>query len=85
MPRDSISAPIVPPRASLTLRSTVGRGGQNNAADVQAVQDRLVELRAIDAPTIAPERPSGAAPVPESALPLTISAIETFQRLMAIE
>jgi len=85
MPRDSISQPIAPPRPPLALTGTVGRGGQNNAADVQAVQDRLVELRAIDAPTIAPERPSGTSPVPESALPLTIGAIESFQRLMAID
>jgi hypothetical protein len=62
----------------------VGRGGANGARDVRAVQDRLVELRTVDATTIAPERPAGDAPVPETSLPQTIAAIESFQRQMAI-
>src|SRR5215831_2370281 len=76
---------IAPPRTPITIAGTVGRGGRNNAADVRAVQDRLVELRSIDAAALAPERPSGAAVVPEDSLAQTINAIESFQRQMAID
>jgi hypothetical protein len=76
---------ISPPRRPLAIAGTVGRGGRNNAADVRAVQDRLVELRFIDAATLAQERPGGAGAAPEESLAQTISAIESFQRQMAID
>jgi hypothetical protein len=78
---DAISSPRTP----LKIAGTVGRGARNHAADVRAVQDRLVELRAIDAATLAPERPSGRGVVPEESLAQTINAIESFQRQMAID
>jgi len=82
---EAVRDPIRPPRTPLAVRGTVGRAGRNNAADVRAVQDRLVELRVIDAATISPERPTGAAVVPEESLAQTINAIESFQRQMAID
>lgn len=82
---EAVRDPIPPSRTPLAITGTVGRGGQNNAADVRAVQDRLVELRTVDAATIAPERPSAAAAVPEASLVQTINAIESFQRQMAID
>lgn len=81
---EAITDPIPPSRTPLAITGTVGRGGRNNAADVLAVQNRLVELRAADAATIAPERPSGTAAIPETSLPRTIEAIESFQRQMGI-
>lgn len=81
---EAITDPITPPRTPLAITGTVGRGGRNNAADVVAVQSRLVELRAADAATLAPERPSGTAAVAETSLPRTIDAIESFQRQMGI-
>ena len=81
---EGIRDPIPPPRAPLAIRGPVGRGGRNNAPDVVAVQDRLVELRVADAAALAPERPAGAGVVPESSLARTIEALESFQRQMAI-
>jgi hypothetical protein len=81
---EGIRDPIPPPRPPLAITGTVGRGGQNNAADVRAVQDRLVALRAVEAADISTERPSGPAAVPEASLTRTIEAIERFQRQMAI-
>lgn len=81
---EAIADPIPAPRNPLTIGGSVGRGGRNSAPDVLAVQNRLVELRVVDAATIAPERPSGTAPVPETSLPRTIEAIATFQRQLGI-
>ena len=82
---EGVADPIPPSRPPLAITGTVGRGGANNAADVRAVQDRLVELRTVDAATIAPERPASAAAVPEVSLAQTINAIESFQRQMALD
>lgn len=72
-------APVTPARSSLTITNTVGRGGRNQAADVRAVQARLVELGLLDATAAAEENPPG--PVAdESALSRTIGAIEQLQR-----
>ena len=81
---ENITDPIRPPRAPLPLSGTVGRGGRNHPADVRAVQDRLIELRAADAAAIAPERPSGTSTVADESLAQTIDAIESFERQMAL-
>ena len=81
---EAITDPIAPPRSQLSITGTVGRGGRNSPADVRAVQDRLVELRAAAAADLAAERPSGTAAVGEAALARTIAAIEGFQRGMSI-
>jgi hypothetical protein len=82
---EAVADPIPPPRTPLAIAGPVGRGAANNAPDVRAVQDRLVELRTVDAATIAPERPSAAGAVPEASLAQTIAAIESFQRQVAID
>lgn len=81
---EAITDPVPPLRPPLTINGSVGRTGRNTAADVRAVQDRLVELRLLDAATIATERSSDTAAVAESALPRTIEAIETFQRQIGL-
>ena len=48
------------------------------------MQDRLVELRTVNAATLAPERPTGVAAVPDASLTQTIAAIEDFQRQVAL-
>ncbi|HYD40162.1 MAG TPA: M15 family metallopeptidase [Anaeromyxobacter sp.] len=74
------SDPVAPIRPAIVLRGSVGRGARNRAADVRAVQDRLVELRELAAADAAAERPSGTAAVAERGLRATIAAIESFQR-----
>lgn len=81
---ESVNDPIPPPRPALAMTGTVGRGGRNNAADVRAVQDRLVDLRVVDAADIASERPAAGAAITDASLPKTMAAIESFQRQMAI-
>jgi peptidoglycan hydrolase-like protein with peptidoglycan-binding domain len=81
---EAITDPITPPRRPLAISATVGRGGRNNAPDVKAVQDRLLELRALEPNDATTERPASAAPVAETALTQTIEAIERFQRQLGI-
>ncbi len=76
---EAVTDPIRPPRAPLAIRGTVGRGGQNQAPDVIAVQERLVELRALDATDAAAERPAATGAVAETSLVKTIEAIERFE------
>ena len=76
--------PIVASRAALVLTSSVGRGGRNMPADVRAVQDRLVDLRALDRSDITGEQPTATAALAETAIPRTIAAIESFQRQMRL-
>ena len=68
---EAFTDPIPPMRPPLAITAPVGRGAPNNAADVRAVQDRLIELRVIDAADLASERPAAAAPVapPAAAAP----------------
>src|SRR5207245_1538855 len=49
-----------------------------------AVQDRLLELRALEASDAATERPAAAGTVAETSLARTIDAIEGFQRLLGV-
>ena len=81
---EAIRDPIPPVRPALVITGSVGRGGRNNAADVRAVQDRLVELRVADAVDLAGERPATTAAALEPSLTRTIDAIESFQRQMGI-
>jgi len=77
---EGIKDPIVPPRPPLAITGSVGRGARNMPADVRAVQDRLVELRALDRSYVAGEQPAGTAALADTSLPRTITAIESFQR-----
>ena len=77
---EAITDPIAAPWTPLAITASVGRGGRNNAPDVKAVQDRLVELRALAANDAATERPPATGPVADAALAQTIEAIERFQR-----
>ena len=79
--QEAISDPITAPRAALAMTGSVGRGATNAAADVQAVQTRLVELRVLDENAATAERPASGNAA-ESSLAKTIEAIETFQRQM---
>jgi hypothetical protein len=73
--------PLRPIRPPISIRSSVGRGGRNLAADVRAVQERLIELRELDTADAAAERPGDdVVSAPEASLPRTIAAIERFQR-----
>lgn len=81
---EDIADAIPPPRPPLAIAGSVGRGGRNQANDVRAVQERLVELRALDAADAATEQPAGPGVVPESGLTRTIAAIEGFQRHQGI-
>ena len=81
---EAVTDPIPALRAPLAIPAAVGRGGRNNAADVAALQNRLVELRVLESSDAASERPPGTAPVADTALAQTIEAIERFQRLFAI-
>lgn len=72
--------PVAPIRPAIVLRGSVGRGARNRAADVRALQGRLVELRELAAADAAAERPAGTGAVAERALRATIAAIESFQR-----
>lgn len=77
---EGIKDAIAPPRAPLAITADVGRGGRNNAADVRAVQDRLVELRVLEQADAETERPGASGMVAETAIARTIAAIEAFQR-----
>jgi D-alanyl-D-alanine carboxypeptidase-like protein len=81
---EGINDPVPPLRPALAIAGRVGRGGRNMAPDVRAVQDRLVELRALDAADAAPERPPAAGAVVETSLTKTIEAIERFQRRLGL-
>ena len=59
---------------------SVGRGGRNLPADVRAVQDRLVELRALDAADAAARATDRAAPAPRRRCRGPSMPIERFQR-----
>jgi len=81
---EAITDPIPAQRTPLAISGAVGRGARNNAADVTAVQNRLVELRVLESSDATSERPSGAGPVADAALARTIEAIERFQRQLGI-
>ena len=81
---EGVDDPITQPRTPLSITGSVGRGGQNLAPDVRAVQARLVALRALDATDATTERPPDSAAAGESALPRTIEAIERFQRQLGV-
>ncbi len=76
----AVSAPIAAIRPPLAIKGSVGRGGRNAAADVLAVQQRLIELHLLEQSDAAAERPSGQ--TAEASLPRTIDAIERFQGSM---
>ena len=78
----AVSDPIAAIRPPLAIKGSVGRGGRNAAADVLAVQQRLVELHLLEQSDAAAERPSGQ--TAEASLPRTIEAIERFQGSMGI-
>ncbi len=81
---EAASDPVTPILPPLSLGGSVGRGGRNRAADVRAVQDRLVALREFAATDAAAERPSGTGTVADASLPRTIAAIESFQRHLGL-
>jgi hypothetical protein len=81
---EAITDAIVASRPPLAISTSVGRAGRNAAADVKAVQNRLVELRLLDAGDGRTENPAGPGPVPDTALAQTIDAIERFQRQAGI-
>jgi len=76
---EALADPIAAPQPAFTITNSVGRGSRNLAADVRAVQARLIELGLLDAGVAAEENPPGPA-ADESALPRTIAAIEQLQR-----
>ena len=81
-PMEAVDDPLTPLRAALTISAGVGKSSANKAADVSAVQDRLVELRALESADATAERPTGTAAVAETALVKTIAAIKRFQTAM---
>ena len=81
---EAVTDPIAPVRPALAIAAAVGRGGRNNAPDVKALQDRLVELRVLEPNDATTERPAGTGPVAETALAQTIEAIERIQRQLGV-
>jgi peptidoglycan hydrolase-like protein with peptidoglycan-binding domain len=72
--------PVYGGRFPLNLSRSVGRGGVNRPRDVRAVQARLQRNGALAADVLAElVDPDLAAPIDDSAIPLTIAAIERFQ------
>jgi hypothetical protein len=73
------SHPVTPVRPQLTLGGGVGAARPNAAADVRAVQDRLLELRYLAADDHTAERLAGEDAVTPASLPRTIAAIRAIQ------
>lgn len=68
---------------NVNLQGSVGAGGENRAADVRAVQDRLRDLGFMSPADHAAEAPAGAN-VADDAMRQTIAAVERFERRMLI-
>jgi hypothetical protein len=73
-------------RGTVAISNSVGTGGQNNAADVTAVQARLLQLGYLSQAHQTAEQPAqgvtGA--IPEANLTQTIAAMNQFQHAMSV-
>jgi hypothetical protein len=76
-----LNSPLPVALGTVNLGGTVGQGGQNNQAEVAAVQARLQVIGFLSAANAQAEAPAAAVPVvPDTALPQTIDAIVRFNR-----
>ncbi|MFN8395999.1 MAG: hypothetical protein U0176_15285 [Bacteroidia bacterium] len=73
-------------RGNVSITNSVGTGGQNNVADVTAVQTRLVQLGYLTQANQTAEQPAQGATgaVTEAALVQTIAAMNQFQHAMNV-